>query len=650
MKGLKGDFGPVTGWLMQVYAWSKNFSTLIKGEEESNSVHMVLNAFKGGLYSKSRDVATWTGKVVGKLAYDFLSLGLEKQAWEWFVSVDGGLDGTVHFLQRHSGMETIALELFENIGKGHLNELFTHYHKNAVKDNLQYWRMVLSFIAPLAALLSKQDTEDKQALESVVQFWLDCSCREADNDGRHTPDERTTALNILAELWMSFPSFVEAKEEVANHVLTMLKRASRDKSMAVQVFALARLFRLLETFAVRKNAYAPVIYKALTFSLVENHQSLALREFIMKSLSALYQLQPSIPVGIVVDPLVKQIQLSENTTYFYNMFDFEFFGTVADNPKLGAKTGIQLLDVLAKVMLSEPLYTGLAKAPFLRIAQRLLSNPGVQDFLSKFVKIALSTVLGQVKKKLTPSKAKAAKKPRYPNYQALLQAQAQEQHEEKTGEVLCKLSIETLLDVQALGDDSLNEQIKTLALTTHLKIKQISKADYPALHPLLALYGEPEELIAGFEAENAKGYPQLQYPQGVPLAIEAPPQLGSQQRKTRVPGRGASIEPGNRSALADQDLSEEVRRAKDDTQPPADGGGSNKYQLVPYFASKAEREINQKAMLDIERIKKSKQQRDALKKDKEQMKKVKVEREKRSLKQQLERRKIELGVATRVFP
>ena len=48
----------------------------------------------------------------------------------------------------------------------------------------------------------------------------------------------------------------------------------------------------------------------------------------------------SIPFNIVVEPLIKQIQLSENVTYHLNTFDMTFFQFLASNERLGIKNAI----------------------------------------------------------------------------------------------------------------------------------------------------------------------------------------------------------------------------------------------------------------------------------------------------------------------
>jgi len=615
VKGLKGDFDPVTAWLMEVYSWSKSFSNLIKIEEDNNSVNMVLNAFKGGLFSKQKDVAIWTAKIFTKLAYDFANTGLLRQAWEWYISVDGGLDGTIYFMQKHTEMEQIGLDLMINIGKGNLTELFTNYHKNLIKDPVIYWRTVLSFINPLSEVIKTCNEQDKEELIKILQYWLDSSCRNSDNDGRHTNDERAVALNLLSEIWLSFPNIVEEKEELANHVMTMLKRGTRDKNITMQIFSLSHLFKLLETFAAQKNAHAPIIYKALTFSLVENHQFVQIREFILQNFRMLFISQPNIPVGILIDPLVRQIQLSENSTYFYNTSDFEFFNTIAENPKLNVKNSIQLLDVLAKIILSEPLFGESAKVPFLKMIHRFINETSIVDFAGKFVRVAISTLFGLMKRKAPLKSTKPVKKQqKFANHAAQLQAQAAEAEEDKMGDMECRVIIETLKDIQLLGEESLNDLLKGLILAANLKIKQMTKNDYEPLKELLIFYGDPDELIAQYDAENMGEMQAIQSPQGAPLAIEAPPERKAESHQMR----GRSIGKKDQSETKANNRSSVIGEKSEVTKDIGLGNDEKdlavkvyQHQLVPYYASKAEKELSQKAMKEIERIKKMKLEKEA---------------------------------------
>ena len=117
--------------------------------------------------------------------------------------------------------------------------------------------------------------------------------------------------------------------------------------------SLGQSFRLLDEFAAERNQYAPVFYKLLVFSLIENHRDITTREYMMKNMTFIIERHPSIPIGILVEPLIKQLHEGLNVTYLPNVFDFEFFTSLARHGKLKVKEAILMLDLLAKVFLND---------------------------------------------------------------------------------------------------------------------------------------------------------------------------------------------------------------------------------------------------------------------------------------------------------
>ena len=73
----------------------------------------------------------------------------------------------------------------------------------------------------------------------------------------------------------------------------------------LKIFTMGLMFRLLEDFAVERNRFAPIIYKTLTFSLIENHDDLDIRFFLISNFSSTFQNLNTIPIGILVEPLIK---------------------------------------------------------------------------------------------------------------------------------------------------------------------------------------------------------------------------------------------------------------------------------------------------------------------------------------------------------
>ena len=85
---------------------------------------------------------------------------------------------------------------------------------------------------------------------------------------------------------------------------------------------------------VQKSDVAPVLYKNLSHALIENHSDATTREYLMKNLMKMFIKHPNMPVSFVVEPIVKQLQISEGDTYIYNTIDFEFLQALASHPTL----------------------------------------------------------------------------------------------------------------------------------------------------------------------------------------------------------------------------------------------------------------------------------------------------------------------------
>ena len=70
------------------------------------------------------------------------------------------------------------------------------------------------------------------------------------------------------------------------------------------------MFRLLEMFSAtkgEKNSIAPTIFKNMAHIFVENHDETTTREYIMINLMKVFKREQTIPVGFIVEPLVKQL-------------------------------------------------------------------------------------------------------------------------------------------------------------------------------------------------------------------------------------------------------------------------------------------------------------------------------------------------------
>lgn len=167
-----------------------------------------------------------------------------------------------------------------------------------------------------------------------------------DPNGVVTPKERITAIAFLADFWELKPDRIEDNQEVAQAILTVFKRGCRDRMRLLRAVSFEMMFKLLHHFSINRNQFAPIIYKSLTFLLIEFHMHVEIREQLMRRFQALFQEVQTIPVAILCEPLLKQIAISGPLTADFNIFDFEFFGVVANHKRATVNIGLQIIDTM----------------------------------------------------------------------------------------------------------------------------------------------------------------------------------------------------------------------------------------------------------------------------------------------------------------
>jgi hypothetical protein len=74
----------------------------------------------------------------------------------------------------------------------------------------------------------------------------------------------------------------------------------------------------------------------LTFALVENFEEEDLREFMLTSFTQVFAQHKTIPISILIEPLLRMISLNEKPKFKFNVGDFEFFKLLSSHPKLTA--------------------------------------------------------------------------------------------------------------------------------------------------------------------------------------------------------------------------------------------------------------------------------------------------------------------------
>jgi hypothetical protein len=83
----------------------------------------------------------------------------------------------------------------------------------------------------------------------------------------------------------------------------------------------------------------------------------------------------TIPISILCEPLLKQIQISQFHATSFNVFDFEFFNVVGLHPKLSSSIAVLLVDTLSKIALTSVFYVQVALNILQQVAARFSKQP-----------------------------------------------------------------------------------------------------------------------------------------------------------------------------------------------------------------------------------------------------------------------------------
>ena len=111
--------------------------------------------------------------------------------------------------------------------------------------------------------------------------------------------ERQRALFFLVDFWISHPDVVQNPSndgKLTTAIMQALKKTSKERSRALSTISLNLMSSLLDVFSKERNNFAPIIYKMMTFILIESFHNVDLREEMLNIFTNLYQNNPTIPI------------------------------------------------------------------------------------------------------------------------------------------------------------------------------------------------------------------------------------------------------------------------------------------------------------------------------------------------------------------
>lgn len=520
-KGLSNkNFEPVIFFYQNVLGNIDYFMKLLEinsiayPNQISKNIELSLSTFKPGLLSKNMDVVFICSRLLSKIALECIENNLISAAWDWFISPNGGLEGCLLCFKKHNDAAEVVVTLINNFARFHIYELFTVYLKQFLQNDGAYFTFVADILPTFSKLSNFADEFQKNNLKGFfMEYILEVSRSPNVN-------ERIKCALFLAEIWINFSMYFNSDEE-NYRILSIFKSLYKDNNHLVQFSSICQLFRVLLVFSSERNSFVPIIYKSLIFNFIEYHHDLSIRELMLSNFNYLFKMILSIPVGIMVEPYVKQIQYNLGKTYYFNMNDISFLTTIARHPRYNVKEAMLTLDILGKIFydigkeeameveaFKTNTYRGIyfnkvINPLFTMILSRYLIHELGVEFIFKFVKMSL----------LSFCKLDKLLSDKIYLHAIVLNVNAEEEksklifeedvilNERETKFYLNfrsltkQIIVQLILDILAINNTFINGVIKNLLIGAQLRHYKIYKFYNIGLSKMLSHFGEPHNLV-----------------------------------------------------------------------------------------------------------------------------------------------------------
>ena len=520
-KGLSNkNFEPVLYFYENILGNIDHFMKLLEinsiayPNQISKNIELSLSTFKPGLLSKNMDVVFICSRLLSKIALECIENNLISAAWDWFISPNGGLEGCLLCFKKHNDAAEVVVTLINNFGRFHIYELFTIYLKQFLQNNGAYFTFVSDILPTFSKLSNFADEFEKNNLKGFfLEYILEVSRSSNVN-------ERIKASLFLSEIWINFSMYFNSDEE-NYRILSIFKSLYKDNNHLVQFTAICQLFRVLLVFSSERNSFVPIIYKSLIFNFIEYHHDLSIRELMLSNFKYLFKMILSIPVGIMIEPYVKQIQYNLGKTYYFNMNDISFLITIARHPRYNVKEAMLTLDILGKIFydigkeesmeveaFKTNTYRGIyfnkvINPLFTMILSRYLIHQLGVEFIFQFVKMSL----------LSFCKLDKALSDKIYLHAIILNVNAEDEksklifeedvllNEKETKFYLNfrtltkQIIVQLILDILGINNTFINGVIKNLLIGAELRHYKIYQFYNIGLSKMLSHFGEPHNLV-----------------------------------------------------------------------------------------------------------------------------------------------------------
>lgn len=168
---------------------------------------------------------------------------------------------------------------------------------------------------------------------------------------------------------MKFSDEISSHEEIGKLIIGKYQKMIRGENKSLITLAMSQLFILLEFLSQIEDKFTIMVYKTLTFAIVENLQNNFLREYLIRNMIDIFKLN-ILSIGILLDPYLTTMKNIDTIIFPFNIFDFDFINLIINDPKLNIKNASDLIEFLVNLFYNNIVWGNLAVHLFKKLINR----------------------------------------------------------------------------------------------------------------------------------------------------------------------------------------------------------------------------------------------------------------------------------------
>jgi len=665
IKGVKNDFTYVINWLNEICENISHFSKLIKSEISQKSVPMTLSTLKNGFLSPNDVVAYKTLNFHNELVKNHKSLKNDILSYfkqEGFkIMIEGIFD--------KQNLHRKLFEFFINIGSTKLFDIINEQIPKIINANFLHFLFILcDYLAAknFGIVNRKKHRKELKITENIPQilkFLIEKFALFVKNNEIYSPK---IILNLTI-LWPKYRKVIENELNIASQILEIFRINLRSTTISLKIYTVSNLFRLLSKFAFKKKPFAPVIYRGLAHFLADT-ENCEIRNFVIQNFIQFFNDFKNVPISMFLIPYANQLkQKYEN---LLNLGDLELLRNIAEYPKIDVNSISCLLEICKEIIFHSIVFNQHALKICAILFYKSRENPTITEFMKSAIINGLELLYDLIKKQAEKSSTKVI------YFRVFKYQSAENYHEPVELQAQIKGIIEYLNDIITVTDnEELLENYYDNILDTNMKIKKILKRNYEPLYALLQFKGDPEEIIKNYEeslkplenisrseySPNLVNYTNTNESRRLSISNDncslveyshrTPDQSYQSQApstlriSTKLPNPGESFDSSiqNHSELVPLSICSQANSYRISNKRAS---SNIKYSMVPHSVHFAD-SASQKAVLDIERIRRSRIAKDRERQNILEANKFKETKKQQELRFQLTRRMLQQGIVSK---